>query len=286
MPISGPPERSYCTCTSLRNQIVCYRLSLIPIRWRPDPRFRSPGTDFLLARSPRTSVHFPNVPSSSMFFEGYVRLSVPHVSACPHQFTVFTRILERSCCISSDLAALSEAIFEREWEREKAGFGAQKPADLSVESAREKATKQGDQKASHRPIDVSLGRATRASEQRTTRTVWTGKEPLWKTSQRPHQKLWKKIVGTKGYPAERSLSIRHEKTLEKPFKSKGKRESWADGKSLFERLRTRRKHGSFVSFFEGEVEVSLANHFLLIDDTVPTIHRKRLSSLLSAHEKL
>src|SRR5256885_6496835 len=101
--ISCTPERSYCTCTSLRNQIVCYRLSLIPIRWRPDPRFRSPGTDFLLARSPRTFVHFPNVPSSSMFFEGYVRLSVPDVSACPRQFTVFTRILERSCCISSDL---------------------------------------------------------------------------------------------------------------------------------------------------------------------------------------
>jgi len=71
-----------------------------------------------------------------------------------------------------------------------------------------------------------------------TPTVWTEKESPAKACQRSHQKLRKKIVGTQGYPTERSLSIRHEKTLEKPFKNMEKPRSYEDGKSLFERSGT------------------------------------------------
>jgi hypothetical protein len=111
-------------------------------------------------------------------------------------------------------------------------------APKRVESVEEKATKQVKQKASHRTISVSVGRATGASWQRTTQIVWMEKEFLSKACQRPRQKLWKKIVGTEAYPVERSISIRCQKVLEKPFKSTGKRVSKEDGKSLFERSGT------------------------------------------------
>jgi len=42
-------------------------------------------------------------------------------------------------------------------------FDAPKPADQSVKSAREKVTKQADQKASHKPIDGEAKRAIEAS---------------------------------------------------------------------------------------------------------------------------
>jgi hypothetical protein len=59
-----------------------------------------------------------------------------------------------------------------------------------------------------------------------------------KSCQRSHQKLWKKTIGTKGYPVERSLSSECQKVLEKPFKSMEKPISKEDRKSLFERLGT------------------------------------------------
>jgi len=116
---------------------------------------------------------------------------VPNVSTCPQRFTVFTRIRERYLSIAPNSASISEAISQRVLGKEKAGFCAPKPADWSVESAREKATKQADQKASHRPIDVSLKRATRGSRQRTTQTIWIGKEPLAKTSKTSSKALEK-----------------------------------------------------------------------------------------------
>jgi len=82
-----------------------------------------------------------------------------------------------------------QPLIEKILKRKRVVFDAAKPADRQVESGREKATKQEDQKAFHRPIGISIGRATRASWQRTTRTVWTKKEPLLKGSFRPHQKL-------------------------------------------------------------------------------------------------
>jgi hypothetical protein len=63
----------------------------------------------------------------------------------------------RSC--SSIGGYLQETI----WEGKRVVFDAAKPADWEVESAREKATKQMDQKASYKIISVSLGRAIRAS---------------------------------------------------------------------------------------------------------------------------
>ena len=79
-----------------------------------------------------------------------------------------------------------------------------------------------------------------------------GKSPSEKPAKDLIKKLWKKTIGTQGYPAERSLSIRQEKILEKPFKSTGKPESWKDRKSLFEGLRMWRKQGCFAFLFEGE----------------------------------
>jgi hypothetical protein len=223
---------------------------------------------------------------SSTIFEGYVWWSVPHVSAFAQRFPVFTRI---PCHTSQELPIVPsyQQLFSRGNEEGKRQvFGAANPADQPVESAREKATKQIGQKVSHKTISVSVERAIRGSRQRTTQTVWRGKESPWKACQRPHQKLWKKVVGTQGYLVERSLSMGCEKVLEKPFKSMEKPISKEDGKSLFERLRTWKKHDSFASLFEEEMKVSLTNYFLLTDDTAPRIHRKRLSSLLSAHEKL
>lgn len=164
-------------------------------------------------------------------------------------------------------------------------FDAPKPADWEVLSAREKAAKQADQNASHKAISVSVGRAIRASWQRTTQTVWTEKEPFSNAWPKPYQKLWKKLVGTQVYPAERSLSIGWQKVLEKPFKSAGKRGSYEDGKSLFERFGMERNSVALLPFFEGEVQLLVLNRFLLADDTVPATNRKRLSSFLSAHEK-
>ena len=50
-------------------------------------------------------------------------------------------------------------------------FDAANPADQSAELAREKAMKGRDQKASHKPIDISVERAIRGRRQRTTRTI-------------------------------------------------------------------------------------------------------------------
>jgi len=49
------------------------------------------------------------------------------------------------------------------WKGKRVVFDAPKPADQSVKSAREKATKQADQKASHKPIDGEAKRAIEAS---------------------------------------------------------------------------------------------------------------------------
>jgi hypothetical protein len=49
------------------------------------------------------------------------------------------------------------------WGRKRVIFDAAEPADWKIESAREKATKEMDQKASYKMIIVSLGRAIRAS---------------------------------------------------------------------------------------------------------------------------
>ena len=61
-------------------------------------------------------------------------------------------------------------------------------------------------------------------------------------SQKPAKGLIKsfgrKTVGTQGYPVERSVSIRCQKGLEKPFKSTENPGSYEDGKSLFERSGT------------------------------------------------
>lgn len=70
--------------------------------------------------------------------------------------------------IAPDTAALSEAISERVLGRKSVVFDAAKPADWKAESAREKATKEMDQKASYGTISVSIERAIRASWQRVT----------------------------------------------------------------------------------------------------------------------
>jgi hypothetical protein len=68
----------------------------MPISCPPGSRFRFPSKDSLLGRFPRSFVLFPHLFLSSTVFEGYVWLSVPHVSAFPQQPTVFTRIIKRS----------------------------------------------------------------------------------------------------------------------------------------------------------------------------------------------
>ena len=97
------------------------------------------------------------------------------------------------------LVALSQSVLSRE----KEVFDRPICADWEIEAVREKAAKQVDQKASYASISLLVGRATRASWQRVTRTVWTEKEPLSKACQRPHQKLGNPDNWSKRIPGEK-----------------------------------------------------------------------------------
>ena len=162
MPIRCTPKRSYCTCTSLRNQIVCYRLSLIPIRWRPDvsgPQVRI----FCWHDLPEHPYIFPTFLHLRCFLKDMLGYRFPTFLHAPDS-SRYSPESSRDPAVFLPILRLYERLFTRDyWEVQRVIFDAPKPADQPVESAREKATKEIGQKASHRPIGVSIGRATRAS---------------------------------------------------------------------------------------------------------------------------
>jgi len=80
------------------------------ISCRPSPCSRSPSTGFLMERFPQTSVCFSHHFLPSTVSEGYVWLSVPHVSACSQRFEEFTRICEKYPKIATGTPTLSVAI--------------------------------------------------------------------------------------------------------------------------------------------------------------------------------
>src|SRR5215469_8300157 len=97
------------------------------------------------------------------------------------------------------LGAVSQSVLSRE----KEVFDCPTCTDWEIETVREKATKQVDQKAFYANMSLLVGRATRASWQRVTRTIWTKKEPLSKSCQRPYQKLGNPDDWSKRIPGEK-----------------------------------------------------------------------------------